>query len=149
MGFISRLALGHENPWIVRFLERLSSICRLILFDRRRTGRSNRVSAMPTLEKRMDDVRAVMDAVVAALFGYSEGGPMSILFSADYPQRISAMILHAAMGRMAWAPDNPCGRTEEALEKSWGQGQHLGLYAQSLLSNDDKAMVCSLRARGR
>ena len=74
---------------------------------------------------------------------------MSILFSADYPQRISAMVLHAAMGRMAWAPDNPCGRTEEALEKSWGQGQHLGLYAQSLLSNDDKAMVCSLRARGR
>jgi len=148
MGFISRLALGHENPWIVRFLERLSSICRLILFDRRRTGRSNRVSAMPTLQKRMDDVRAVMDAVVAALFGYSEGGPMSILFSADCPQRISAMILHAAMGRMAWAPDNPWERTE-GRRKVLGPGQHLGLYAQSLLGNDDKAIVCSLRAKGR
>jgi len=74
MGFISRLALGHENPWIVRFLERLSSICRLILFDRRRTGRSNRVSAMPTLEKRMDDVRAVMDELLQLSLGTPKAG---------------------------------------------------------------------------
>jgi class 3 adenylate cyclase len=147
MGFISHLDLGHENPWIVRFLERLSSFCRLILFDKRGTGLSDRVSAIPTLEERMDDVRAVMDAVGserAALFGYSEGGPMSILFSATYPQRISALILHAAMARLAWAPDNPWGGTEEdlearcdSIEKYWGQGQHLGMYAQSLVSNHE------------
>src|SRR3954447_16914494 len=79
MGFISHLDLGHENPWIVRFLERLSSFCRLIIFDKRGTGLSDRATAIPTLEERMDDVRAVMDAAGserAAILGYSEGGPM-------------------------------------------------------------------------
>jgi class 3 adenylate cyclase/pimeloyl-ACP methyl ester carboxylesterase len=147
MGFISHLDLVHENPWILRFLERLSSFCRLILFDKRGTGLSDRVSAMPTLEERMNDVRAVMDAVGserAALFGYSEGGPMSILLSATYPQRTSAMILHASMARMAWAPDNPWGRTDEELEarsrsieEHWGQGKHRAMYAQSLVGNDE------------
>jgi pimeloyl-ACP methyl ester carboxylesterase len=147
MGFISHLDLGHENPWIARFFERLSSFCRLILFDKRGTGLSDRVSAIPTLEERMSDVRAVMDAVGserAAIFGYSEGGPMSVLFSATYPQRTSAMILHAAMARMAWASDNPWGRTDEELEarcrsieEYWGQGKHLGMYAQSLVGNDE------------
>jgi class 3 adenylate cyclase/alpha-beta hydrolase superfamily lysophospholipase len=147
VGFISHLDLGHENPRIVRFLERLSSFCRLIVFDKRGTGLSDRVSAMPTLEERMDDVRAVMDAVGserAAIFGYSEGGPMSILFSATYPKRTSAMILYGSMARLAWAPDNPWGRTDEELEarcrsieECWGQGKHLGAYAQSLVGNDE------------
>ena len=115
-GFISHLELQLENTWCGRLFERLSSFCRLIRFDKRGTGLSDRIGAMPTLEERMDDVRAVMDAVGAtraALLGFSEGGPMSILFSATYPHRTSAMILYAAMARSAWAPDNPWGRTEE------------------------------------
>jgi hypothetical protein len=103
------------------------------------------MGAMPTLEERMDDVRAVMDAAgskQAALLGISEGGPMSILFAATYPQRTSAMILYASMARLKWAPDNPWGRTEEEsearlklLEEKWGQGHFLDMYAPSLASN--------------
>jgi class 3 adenylate cyclase/pimeloyl-ACP methyl ester carboxylesterase len=147
IGFISHLDLHHENPWIERFLERLSSFCRLILFDKRGTGLSDRLSAIPTLEERMSDVRAVMDAVGserAALFGYSEGGPMSILFAATYPERTSAMILYGSMARLAWAPDNPWGRKIEELEDlcqsieaCWGQGQHYGMFAQSLANNNE------------
>jgi len=147
VGFISHLDLAYENPPIVRFLERLSSFCRLIVFDKRRTGLSDRVSAMPTLEQRMDDVRAVMDALGserAAIFGYSEGGPMSILFSATYAQRTSALILYASMARIAWSPDNPWGRTEEevqararTIEEYWGEGKQLEWYAKSLVGNDE------------
>jgi pimeloyl-ACP methyl ester carboxylesterase len=89
----------------LRLFERPSTFCRLIRFDKRGTGLSDRVAAMPTLEERMDDVRAVMDEVSskqAALLGYSEGGPMSILFSATYPQRTSAMILYAAVKVGSW-----------------------------------------------
>src|SRR5215831_6354091 len=83
-GFISHLELNLENPWWSRIFWRLASFCRLIRFDKRGTGLSDRVGFMPTLEERMDDVRAVMDAVGlkrAALLGISEGGPMNILFS--------------------------------------------------------------------
>lgn len=147
VGFLSHLDLAHENPWIVRFLDRLSSFCRLIVFDRRGMGLSDRASAMPTLEERMDDVRAVMDAVGserAAVFGYSEGGPMSILFAATYPQRTSALILYGSMARWAWSPEVPWGRTEElvearyrAIEQYWGQGRQLEWYARSLVGNDE------------
>jgi pimeloyl-ACP methyl ester carboxylesterase len=143
VGWISHLDLGHENPRIVRFLERLSSFCRLIVFDKRGTGLSDRVSTMPTLEQRMDDVRAVMDAVGserAAIFGYSEGGPMSILFSATYPKRTSALILYGSMARWSWAPDNPWGRTDEQfqararmIEEYWGQGKQIEMYAKNLV----------------
>ena len=96
--------------------ERLSRFCRLIRFDKRGTGLSDRTDQLPTLEERMDDVRAVMDDVGsknAALLGFSEGGPLSILFAATYPERASGLILYGAMARSAWAPDNPWGRTEQ------------------------------------
>ena len=87
-----------EEPSVARFFQRLASFSRLILFDKRGTGQSDRVadSDLPTLEDRMDDVRAVMDAVGserAALFGLSEGGPMSALFAATYPERTAALIM--------------------------------------------------------
>src|SRR6266702_180709 len=91
-----------EEPHFARFLERLASFSRLILFDKRGTGLSDRVADMPSLEVRMDDVRAVMDAVGserAAFFGISEGGPMSILFAATHPQRTSALILYGTYAR--------------------------------------------------
>ena len=102
------------------FLERLSSFSRLIRFDKRGTGMSDRVSGAPTLETRMDDVRAVMDAVGsrrAAFYGLSEGAAMSILFAATYPERTAALVVRSAFPRRMWAPDYPWGRTEEEYER--------------------------------
>src|SRR6266545_4024644 len=99
LGWVSNLEVVWENPTVARFLERLASFSRLILFDKRGTGLSDRVADMPSLETRMDDVRAVMDAATseqAALFGYSEGGPMCALFAATYPARTTALIMAAA-----------------------------------------------------
>ncbi len=92
-GWVSHVENAWEEPSFARFLHRLTSFCRLILLDRRGTGLSDPVATIPTLEQRMDDVRAVMDAAGserAALFGISEGGPMCILFAATYPNRTSA-----------------------------------------------------------
>jgi pimeloyl-ACP methyl ester carboxylesterase len=95
-GFISNVELQWDFPEAPRFISRLASFCRVIRFDKRGTGLSDRVVGVLTLEQRMDDVRAVMDAVgaqQAALFGMSEGGPMSILFAATYPERTRALVL--------------------------------------------------------
>jgi class 3 adenylate cyclase len=123
-GFVSHVELAWTVPGQADFIRRLSSFSRLIRFDKRGTGMSDRVEGAPTLETRMDDVRAVMDAVGserAALLGSSEGGPMSILFAATYPDRAWALILAGADARTRWAPDYPWGITEEdaraALER--------------------------------
>jgi pimeloyl-ACP methyl ester carboxylesterase/class 3 adenylate cyclase len=146
-GFITHLDMQLEQPLYASFMARLASFCRLIRFDKRGTGLSDRLSAIPTLEERMDDVRAVMDAVGserAALLGYSEGGPMSIVFAATYPQRTSALILYGAFARAAWAPDNPWGRTDEQLaaalklrEETWGQGDLIDIFMPSLAGDQD------------
>ncbi len=130
-GFVSHLEYAWEEPRGARFLRRLASFSRLIRFDKRGTGLSDRMSAIPTLELRMDDVRAVMDAVGsrrAALLGVSEGGPMSLLFAATYPQRTSALVLYGSYARRAWAPDHPFGirhedmeRELERMEQGWGR----------------------------
>ncbi|HZT03208.1 MAG TPA: adenylate/guanylate cyclase domain-containing protein [Steroidobacteraceae bacterium] len=146
-GYVSHLEVQQQSPWAGRFFERLSSFSRLIRFDKRGTGLSDRVSAMPTLEERMDDVRAVMDAVGssrAALLGWSEGGPMSILFAATYPQRTSALVLFGSYARITWAADYQWGRTEQdvaarykLIEETWGQGNHVELFAPSMASNTE------------
>ena len=95
-GFTSHLEFDWEEPRHAAFLERLASFSRLIRLDKRGTGLSDRQGGVADLETRMDDVRAVMDAVGterAALFGYWEGGPMSILFAATYPERTRALVL--------------------------------------------------------
>src|SRR5262245_22411931 len=92
-GFTTHLEMHLEQPLYASFVAPLAAFCRLIRFDKRGTGLSDRLGAIPTLEERMDDVRAVMDAVGserAALLGFSEGGPMSIVFAATYPQRTLA-----------------------------------------------------------
>jgi pimeloyl-ACP methyl ester carboxylesterase len=107
-GWVSNIDLFWEEPHVTRFLKRLASFSRLILFDKRGTGLSDRVSDMPSLEIRMDDVRTVMDAASserAALFGYSEGGPMCALFAATYPARTTALIMGGSYPRRMWAPD--------------------------------------------
>jgi pimeloyl-ACP methyl ester carboxylesterase len=107
-GWVSNIDVFWEEPRLARLLTRLASFSRLILFDKRGTGLSDRVSDMPSLEVRMDDVRAVMDAVGsqrAALFGYSEGGAMCILFAATYPDRAAALIMCGSFARRTSAPD--------------------------------------------
>src|SRR6478735_8274843 len=103
-GWVSNVELQWEKPKPARFLERLASFSRLILFDKRGTGMSDRVSndRLPTLEQRMDDVRAVLEAVGserAALFGHSEGGSMCMLFAATYPARTTALITLGAFAK--------------------------------------------------
>jgi class 3 adenylate cyclase len=115
-GFVSHVELSWNVPGQAEFATRLATFSRLIWFDKRGTGMSDRVEGAPTLETRMDDVRAVMDAVGserAAVLGVSEGGPMSILFAATYPDRVWALILAGAEPRTMWAPDYPHGATEE------------------------------------
>src|SRR5215213_6988083 len=144
-GFISNLEIAWESPARARFFSRLSSFSRLILFDKRGTGLSDRVGAVATLEEGMDDVRAVMDAAGserAALFGISEGGPMSVLFAATHPDRVTALVLYGAMGRTTEAPDYPWASSAEALRESaaefiapyWGQQAEgmVELFAPSL-----------------
>ena len=109
-GFVSHLEQAWEDPSYSRFLQRLASFSRLILFDKRGTGLSDRITGIPTLEQRMDDIRAVMDAVGskrAALFGISEGGSMGVLFAATYPERTTALVLYGSVARILWAPDYP------------------------------------------
>ena len=93
-GFVSNVEFGWEEPTLERFYRRLASFCRLIIFDKRGTGLSDRVSGVPDLETRMDDVRAIMDATGserAAVLGYSEGAAMAALFAATYPERAPAL----------------------------------------------------------
>ena len=104
MGWVSNLEAFWQEPTVASFFYRLASFSRLILFDKRGTGLSDRVpiDRLPTLEQRMDDVRAVMDAAGserAALFGVSEGGPMCALFAASFPQRTSALVISIPVAR--------------------------------------------------
>ncbi len=118
-GYVTHVGLQWSLPGFGQFLDGLSGFCRLIRFDKRGTGMSDRVSGAPTLETRMDDVRAVMDAVGsrrAAFYGLSEGAAMSILFAATYPDRTAALVLRSAFPRRMWAPDYPWGRTEAEYE---------------------------------
>src|SRR5215207_9323421 len=109
-GWVCGFAAGWEREQIARFYRRLASMGRLILFDKRGTGLSDRVKGVAPLEERMDDVRAVMDAVGsrrAALLGVSEGGPMVLLFAATYPERTAALVAMGTFARRTPAPDYP------------------------------------------
>lgn len=127
-GFVSHVELGWKVPVAARTRERLLEFSRLIVFDKRGTGMSDRVTGAPTLEERMDDVRAVMDAAAstrAAILGVSEGAPMSLLFAAAYPERTAALVLWGGMARMMWAPDYPWGATEETYREWIGVDEQL------------------------
>ena len=146
-GFISHIEASTEEPSLARFLRRLASFARVLIFDKRGTGLSDRTGRLPTMEERMDDIRAVMDAAGferAALFGVSEGGPLTILFAATYPERVRSIVLYATYARFLSAPDYPIGiapeqmhRFAEGLEKSWGTGIALSAWAPSV-SDDER-----------
>ena len=140
-GFVSNLDRYWENPIWVDFFSRITGFSRLILFDKRGTGLSDRVSGVPDLEVRMDDVRAVMDAVGserAALFGQSEGGAMSMLFAATYPERTRALILFGTYAHHAtWVLS---GERLQAfldlIERGWGTGGTVEFFVPSKASDD-------------
>jgi len=141
-GFVSHLEQGWEEPAYARFLQQLASFCRLILFDKRGTGLSDRVEGVPTLERRMDDVRIVMDSVGcqrAVIMGASEGGSLAALFAATYPERTSTLILYGGVVRKAWAPDHPWGMKpdkaeilNEKLRREWGGPVNLEYFAPTV-----------------
>ena len=157
LGFTTHLELQWESSAFAHFFERIASFARLILFDKRGSGLSDPVRQAPTLEQRIDDVRAVMDAAGsqrAAFVGISEGGPMSVLFAATHPERVSALVLHGAMGRTTEAPDYPWASPADALRESaaeliaphWGQQPEglLEIFAPSL-ARDPQAIEFSGR----
>ncbi len=118
-GFFSHVETDWEWPPFAHLLRRLASFARVITFDKRGTGLSDPIEGAPTLEERMDDIRAVMDAAgseQATVLGYSEGGPMSMLFSAAHPERVSALILYGSFARVLHAPDYPVGVSPDFAE---------------------------------
>lgn len=132
-GFVSHLDVGWEEPHLAQFLNRLASFSRLILFDKRGTGLSDPVPDPPTIRERMDDIRAVLDSAAserAALFGISEGGPLSIVFASTYPERTRALIAYGSYARWRADADYPWGRTAEqyddflaGIARAWQTGE--------------------------
>jgi pimeloyl-ACP methyl ester carboxylesterase len=116
-GFVSHLDLAWTEPSATRYLTQLASFARLIIFDKRGTGLSDPVAGVPTLEERMDDVRAVMDAAgseQAAVYGISEGGPMAALFAATYPERTEALVMYGTIVRGHAEVGHPLGLKQES-----------------------------------
>jgi pimeloyl-ACP methyl ester carboxylesterase len=142
-----------ENIWTLRefasFAEKLAQFARVVLLDRRGTGLSDPVSEPPTLEERMDDVRAVLDAVGwerAAIWGVSEGGPMAMMFAATYPERTQALLLYGTYARFSRSSDYPHGYPAELndrwlpmLDTIWGTGELSRSFAPSVTG--DAAML--------
>jgi class 3 adenylate cyclase len=132
-GWVSHVEEAWEDPELAALLRRLGSFARVIVFDKRGTGLSDRVPVerLPTLEERMDDVRAVMDAAGsrrAALFGASEGGNMSLLFAATYPDRTTALVTFGIYAKRIWSEDYPWAPRPaeraaeiESVEREWGR----------------------------
>src|SRR5438132_4628506 len=136
------MALFWEEPSCARFLKRLASFSRLILFDKRGTGSSDRSVEIPIIEQQIDDLTSVMDSVGserAALLGASEGGSLCTLFAATHPERTSALILCGAVATTRWSPETPWAPTRETFEtwiktvgREWGRPLAIELFAPSV-----------------
>lgn len=147
-GWVSHLEYAWETPTWVEFMGGLASFSRVITFDKRGTGLSDRTTELPTLEQRMDDVRAVMDAVGserAVVFGYSEGGPMAMLFAATYPERTLGLALYGTYAKRVWSPDYPWAPTPEerqkfydSLQNNWAEADNdIEWLAPSMIGNQE------------
>jgi len=150
LGYAANFEVEFEEPHNAAFFERLSSFYRVILFDKRGTGLSDRRQT-PDLDMRADDLRAVLDAVGsdrAVLFGHSEGGALAAFFASTHPERVLALIVYGSQARYAWAPDYPSGMKQEehlaereAIASSWGTIDHAKRWleeeAPSLAGNAD------------
>jgi class 3 adenylate cyclase len=139
-GFISHVEWLWEEPACARFLSRLASFARLILFDKRGSGLSDRVAQVPTLEQRMDDVRAVLDAARsyrAAIIGVSDGGPMSVLFAATYPERTAALVLYGSFAEFSSvATPQELEFMLRFMDTAWGTGLSLLRFAPSVADDE-------------
>jgi pimeloyl-ACP methyl ester carboxylesterase len=141
-GFVSNIEVYWEEPHFARWLRRLASFARVITFDKRGTGLSDRLEILPTMDERMDDVRAVMDAAGsarAAIFGLSEGGSLATLFAAHYPERCRALVLWGAFANFSsWFPKREkLEKFFEYVENQWGTGGNIGVWAPAM--KDDPA----------
>src|SRR5919205_809046 len=153
-GFVSNVEHYWEMPNVPELFGRIASFSRLILWDKRGTGLSDPVVGIPALEERIDDLRAVLDAVGSdrtALWGVSEGGPMSVMFAATYPERTSELILYGTTPRFSRAPDFPHGWPEEfvdrqltQVEERWGEGALIEMFAPSYAED---ALACAMWGR--
>ncbi len=140
-GFVSNVDYWWEMPVAARLLRRLSSFSRLIIWDKRGTGLSDPVDHVPSLEERVEDLEAVMAAAGserAAIYGISEGGPMSMQFAAVHPERTTALILYGSFPRLTAAPDWPWGMNRSdfdallaEIDTSWGEGAMADVFAPS------------------
>lgn len=147
-GFVSNVELVWDEPSSARFLERLASFSRLVLFDKRGTGLSDRLDPREpsTLEERMDDARAVLDAVgstSAALVSHSEGGNLAVLYAATYPERTRALVTTGIFAKRIWSPDYPWAprpedreREIEEVERRWGTSADVEHYAPSVAGDE-------------
>src|SRR4051812_45648303 len=144
-GFVSHLEIAWEEEMFARPLRRMASFARLILYDKREQGLSDRLGRPPTLEQSMEDVRAVLDAAGserAALFGTSEGGPMSILLAATYPERVSHLALYGTYARLTRAPGYRCGVPQKFIQnwqriirEDWHRSPGAAVLAPSLVGD--------------
>jgi pimeloyl-ACP methyl ester carboxylesterase len=148
-GTLSHVEFLWATPSYQHLLQRLTAFARVILFDKRGQGLSDRVVAEQTLEERIDDVRIVMDAAGskrATIYGWSEGGPMSLMFAATYPKRVTALVLYGTFASIKdppWA--EPCERWEEMIqewEERWGEGILLRVNAPSMANDPASVEWC-------
>jgi pimeloyl-ACP methyl ester carboxylesterase len=142
-GFVSNVELAWKEPLLARYLNRLARFSRLILFDKRGTGLSDRVprDQLPSLEERMDDVLAVLEAAGsgrAAVMGHSEGGSLAVLYAATYPDRVAALVTTGIFAKRRWSPDYPWAEKPEdregyieGLEERWGSDSDIDRIAPS------------------
>lgn len=154
-GWVSNIDWMWHCPELVNFLLELGKIARVILFDKRGTGLSDRIVELSTLEERMEDIRAVMDAVgskKAVLFGHSEGGSVSALFAATYPERTISLITFGIFAKRRYAPNYPWAPTDEErqvlydmIESSWGSGK-MNLEALAPSKAEDEVFMDWLSA---
>jgi class 3 adenylate cyclase len=137
-GFVSNVDHGWEMP-IATLYRRLASFSRLIIFDKRGTGLSDRNCGIPSLEERIDDVRAVMAAAgseKASIFGISEGSAMALMFAATYPDRTRSLVLYGALCKCpGWVIPPPPDNLDEMVDRYWGTGAGVARFAPSLLGN--------------
>ena len=155
-GALSHLELRLEDEGVARFYRALSSFSRLIVFDKRGTGLSDRAAGIADLETRMDDIRAVMDAAgseAAAVCGVSEGGPMALLFAATYPERVRALVSYGSLPRFVRGPNFPWGEPKheylaeaEAEAEAWGTEE---IAREFLVSQGMDASPEAVRERAR
>src|SRR5205814_3792966 len=145
-GWVSNVEWSWESPFWASVFERFSSFTRLILWDKRGTGLSDPVEGAPTLDERVDDLEAVMEAAGsqrAALFGVSEGGAMALLLAATRPERVSALVLYGSTPRFVTSPDWEFGLTPEEyralqtdIDENWGEGALLQVFGPSVADNE-------------